>query len=264
LIGKGGGVADQSGRAILAQKDSGSIELSPIFDRLRDWKLRCYKKMWGRVRSAWTNERWIRITEHDDAPQAIGINQHQIDPMTGQIQSNNVIAEIDVDIILDEGPDTIVQREEMLQTFSQLGQAAAGPLGKVLIELSNVPDKDKLLAMIDKATAPDPTVMQLQQRMADLEASLKAAHVGKLHAETEKTRADTLVAMAQTAIPPQAMVQTFPIQYADTMPAPMQPQQQPQMMPPGGPQAPGQQMPPEMMPQGMPAPQMQPEQSPAF
>jgi hypothetical protein len=263
LIGKGGGVADQSGRAIMAQKDSGSIELSPIFDRLRDWKLRCYRKMWGRVKSAWTNERWIRVTEHDDAPQAIGINQHQIDPMTGQIQSSNVIAEIDVDIILDEGPDTIVQREEMLQTFAQLGEAAAGPLGKVLIELSNVPDKDKLLAMIDKATAPDPMVMQLQQRMADLEASLKAAQVGKMHADTEKTRADTILTMAQTAMPPQAMQQVFPIQYADSMPAPMQPQQQPQMMPPGAPPMPDQEMPPEMMPQDM-APQMPMEQSPAF
>ena len=54
--------------------------------------------------------------------------------------------------------------EELLQQFSQLGEAAAGPLGKIMIELSNVPRKEMLLNMIDRATAPPPEVVQMNQR----------------------------------------------------------------------------------------------------
>ncbi|TXH52121.1 MAG: hypothetical protein E6Q97_16845, partial [Desulfurellales bacterium] len=162
LEGKGGGVADQSGRAILAQRDSGMLELAPVFDRLRSWKLRCYRKVWSRIKQAWTGERWIRITDDPRSPQFIGINQYTMDPQTMQISGRNVIAEIDVDIILDEEPDTITMNEELMQTFAQLGEAAAGPLGKILIELSNTPQKERLLKMLDQATAPAPEVAQMQ------------------------------------------------------------------------------------------------------
>jgi hypothetical protein len=60
LVGKGQGVDGASGRALLAQRDSGMTELSPIFEQHRDWKLRIYRKLWNRCRQAWTAERWIR------------------------------------------------------------------------------------------------------------------------------------------------------------------------------------------------------------
>ena len=232
LIGKGGGVADQSGRAILAQRDSGMTELSPVFERLRDWKLRVYRKIWGRTRQAWTGERYIRVSEDDNAPQYLGLNTVQQDPMTGMIARDNVIAEMDVDIILDEGPDTIVMQEELMQTLSQLGEAAIGPLGKVMIELSQVNNKDKLLGMLDKIGAPPPEVMQLQQRMASLEAALKEAAVAKTHAETEAKRIESAVKLAQAMVPPQAVPQLFPMPFADQGGAPQGPPGPAPMMPP--------------------------------
>jgi len=248
LIGKGGGVADQSGRAILAQRDSGMTELSPVFERLRDWKLRCYRKMWARIRQAWTGERYIRITEDPKAPSYLGINQYQIDPMTGQAQASNVIADIDVDIILDEGPDTIVMQEELMQTLANLGEAAAGPLGKVMIELSQVSNKDQLLEMMDKAMAPNPEVQQLQQRMAAMEAMLKQATIAKTHAETEAKRVDSAIKLAQAMMPPQTVVAEYPMPFADTtMGAPAGPGP----MPPQGPA-----MQPNMPPEGLPPPQI--------
>lgn len=203
LVGKGGGIADQSGRAILAQRDSGMTELSPVFEAQRDWKLRCYRKMWARLRQTWTGERMIRITDEQDSVQFLSLNQYQIDPMTGGIQSNNVLNEIDVDIILDEGPDTILMQEELLQTISQLGEAALGPMGKVIIELSNVPNKERLLKILDQATAPPPEVVEMQQRMARLEELLKAAQVDQAISTTEKTRADTISTLMTAFTPPQ-------------------------------------------------------------
>lgn len=203
LIGKGGGVADQSGRAILAQRDSGMTELSPVFERLRDWKLRCYRKMWARIKQSWTGERYIRITDDPKAPSYLGVNQYAMDPLTGMVSARNVIGEIDVDIILDEGPDTIVMQEELMQTLSQLGEAAMGPLGRVMIELSQVSNKDQLLQIMDKAVAPDPAVAQMQQRMAKLEEMLAAINIDKARAEVENKRADTFSKLMTAATPPQ-------------------------------------------------------------
>lgn len=180
LTGQGTGVDGASGRALLAQRDSGMTELSPVFERHRDWKLRCYRKMWARCRQVWTAERWIRITDDMDAVQFVQLNGYDMDPQTGQIVAKNVVAQIDVDIMLDEGPDTITMNEELLQTLSQLSSVPP-PMWKVFIELSNTPQKEKLFKMLDDAQQqmqppappPDPTVelkaKELEVRMQELQ-----------------------------------------------------------------------------------------------
>lgn len=273
LIGKGGGIADQSGRAILAQRDSGMTELSPVFERNRDWKLRIYRKLWSRIKQAWTAEKWIRITDENDAPQFIGLNQYGMDPQTGQMTSQNVVAMIDVDIIMEEGPDVITMNEELLQTLSQLGPNAVPP--KVLIELSNAPNKDKLFKMIDEATAPDPVVAQMQQRMARLEQLVQASTVDKNVAQAEYQRAQAVAALAKAFTPQQQkpMTDEFGNQIPQAPPA------QPDMMaamqalnmfplqyrqptieqfaegapPPQAPPDPGEEHPQQPLPQGQPS-----------
>lgn len=209
MIGTGGGIADQSGRAILAQRDSGMTELSPVFERLRDWKLRCYKKMWSRMRQAWTSERWITVTDDDNAPAFIGLNQYAIDPQTGMATAQNVLSQMDVDIILDEGPDTIVMQEELLQTISQLGEAAIGPLGKIIIELSNVPNKERYKKLMEEQTAGSPEIQAMQQRVQQLEDAMKVATIEKTQSETqknlaavEKTRAEAAQTVHEIINPP--------------------------------------------------------------
>jgi hypothetical protein len=273
LIGKGGGVADQSGRAILAQRDSGMTELSPVFERLRDWKLRCYRKAWARIKQAWTGERFVRITDDPKAPQYIGINQVAQDPQTGAIMTNNMVAEIDVDIILDEGPDVMVMQEELMQTLANMGPIATGPMGKVLIELSQVPNKDQLLAIMDKAMAPPPDVVAMNERMNNLELMIKQSTLAKTNAEVENKRADTAVKLREAFVPPETLASIYPIEFGDSIPpAPpgMQGQnpgtQAPPQGPPGamqGPQGPpmGAQMPPDALqpgPQGGEQPPLPP------
>lgn len=225
LIGKGGGIADQSGRAILAQRDSGMTELSPVMDRLRDWKLRVYRKVWSRMRQAWQGEKWIRVSEYDDAPQFVGMNVFDQDPQTQQLrvgsvmvaggQENRVpgrLAEIDVDVILEEGPDTITMTEELLEKMAQLGPGAFPP--KVLIELSNVPNKDRLLKMMDEASQPPPDVVAMQKRMAELEAMFKASQIDVQRSTVERNRAEVVSKLAQVGVPPAAAGQAFPMPFA--------------------------------------------------
>lgn len=205
LIGQGGGVADQSGRAILAQRDSGMTELSPVFERQRNWKLRVYRAIWARIRQAWTAERWIALTDDENDMKHLPINQYQMvpDPMTGGmvITSSNVVAEIDVDILLDEGPDTVVMQEELMQTLSQLGNTPP-QLWKVFIELSGVNRKEQLVKMVDEAMAPPPEQQAIAARMQKLEEMLQAVLVDEKVAGVESKRADT-IAKLMTAFTPQ-------------------------------------------------------------
>jgi hypothetical protein len=277
LVGKGAGVDAASGRALLAQRDSGMTELSPVFESHRSWKLRVYRRVWALCKQVWTGEKWIRITDDPRTPEFIGLNQYQQLP-DGTLTVNNAVAEMDVDIILTEGPDTITVNEELMQTLSGLGEAALSPLGKVMIELSNAPNKERLIKMMEQATATPPEVQEMQQRMANLEAALKAIQVDEKVAAVEATRAKTLQTLVQVATPPQqetdqfgipigappqgpdlmsaiAALQMFPLQYGQPlreqmMTAPAQPE--PASMAPGGPEG----MPPNMG--QMPAPPQDP------
>lgn len=196
LVGQGQGVDGASGRALLAQRDSGMTEMQPIFERQREWKLRCYRKMWDRVRQAWNAERFIRVTDDSNAIQFVPINSYQMDPMTGQIQAQNIVAEIDVDISLDEGPDTITMNEELMDQFTKLGEAAMSPLGKIVVELSNTPKKEQLLKMIDEGVqamqpGPDPEVQaKLEADRMKIEADqAKTAQEGQIRAEEAQREA---------------------------------------------------------------------------
>lgn len=193
LVGQGQGVDGASGRALLAQRDSGMTELSPVFERQRDWKLRCYRKMWSRIRQAWQGEKWIRVTDEQNAVQFVGLNQYALDPQTMQLVSQNIVAQIDVDIVLDEGPDTIVMNEELMQHFSSMGEAAFSPAGKLLIELSNVSNKDRLMKMIDEAMqaanqgGAEQAKAQAQMQQMQMQAQQNQQ---KFQADMELKRAD--------------------------------------------------------------------------
>jgi len=199
----GRGVEQQSGRAILAQQNSGMTELSPVFERCREWKLASFRRDWGLVRQFWTGERWIRITGADDAPQFLGLNQIVQDPETGTFAMRNDITRIDVDIILEEGPDTIIMQEELLEQLASLGPGAIPP--EVLIQLSGIKDKDKVLKMLGDAKAPPPELVEMQKTMANLEKMLKAAQVDKTAADADKSRADALTKLHDSGLLPEHM-----------------------------------------------------------
>lgn len=180
LIGKGGGIADQSGRAILAQRDAGMTELSPVFDRLRDWKLRCYRAVWARIRQAWTGERWIRVTDSDET-RFLGVNQYQMDPM-GQIQGQNIMAELDVDIILEEGPDSITMQEEEFDQLTKMAQAGIPIPPQTVIKASSLRNKQQLLDSLEQK--PDPKAdIEIEQGKADID--LKRAQAVKTLADAD-------------------------------------------------------------------------------
>jgi hypothetical protein len=209
LLGRG--VENQSGRAILAQQNSGMTELSPVFERMREWKLGVYHHDWGLIRQFWNGERYIRITSNPQAVQFLTINGMSQGPQG--VQAENALIDMDVDIVLDEGPDTITMREELMDQLAALGPGAIPP--ELLIEMSNINEKDVLLQKLKEFRAPDPNMMELQQRMQDLEAMLKAAEIDKAQSSVELNRANALASMAKAGVDPRMVSPYYPIRYRE-------------------------------------------------
>jgi hypothetical protein len=120
-----GGVDARSGRAIAMLRESGMAELGPFVLAHRGWKVRVYRKAWNIVQQHWQAERWIRVTDDEGLAQFIQINGLQIDPMTGQPAMVNAIGSLDVDIILDEAPDSINAMQDLYETLQQVLPAVA-------------------------------------------------------------------------------------------------------------------------------------------
>lgn len=212
LIGRG--VEKQSGKAILAQQNSGMTELSPVFENLREWKLAVYHKDWRLIRQFWTGERYIRVTGDPRAIEFLNVNRIVENPETGQVQVENAIAEMDVDVILDEGPDTVTMREELIEQLAQLGPGVVPP--ELLIELSNIGEKDMLLKRLQEARTPPPEVTALQTQMARLEAALSAVKLDEGNANVAAKNAQALKTLGEAAalgVDPNAIHALFPLQY---------------------------------------------------
>lgn len=195
LQGKAG--ESQSGRAVLAQQQAGMTQMTPLLDNLRHFTIRLYRQIWNRIRQYWTAERWIRVTDDESNVRFVGLNtppqmnpmqaqaammkvqmavqSGQLDPQTAQqyaakIQQmatvGNHLAELDVDIDIDEVNETPSLQIEQFEQLTQL--VGSGILGsppppeviEMIIQASNLRDKQKLIQIIeglkDAAAQPNP------------------------------------------------------------------------------------------------------------
>lgn len=233
--------ADASGRALQARTQAGLIELAPIYAGLEDWELRVFRQCWSRAKQFWREPMWIRVTDDEDAPKFVLLNEPQ-DPMTGIPEApqpgeapempgpdmqrpftpgqmgvmgyKNNIAEMDVDITLDTQQDTAnIQAEQFQDLMQMIGAnptwAQSLPL-EVAIQLSGIPHKRQLLDQIKQAGQ---AASQMQAQAAQI-ASQKAQaeiEVTKTQAALNAAKVDTELAkphiehakmMASQAPPP--------------------------------------------------------------
>lgn len=169
LIEKGN---DKSGKAIALLQQAGLSELGPFIDSWLDWKLRVYRAVWNAIRQHWTAERWIRVTDDEGAARFVQLNGLQMDPY-GQPQLVNAVAQIDVDIILDEAPDSVSTMQDVFELLESLAAAGVPVPPKVVIEMSGLPSsvKKRVIAMIEQASQADPAAEAAKQVALDQENS---------------------------------------------------------------------------------------------
>lgn len=153
----GQGVEKQSGRAIALLQQAGVAELGPYINSYRGWKIRVYRTILNAIQRHWTGERWIRVTDDQEVAQFIQINGMGIDPNTGHPTIVNAIGSLDVDVIIDEGPDSINMAADTYDALLALATSGAQVPPAVLIELSPGIDsktKKRVLEMLQQASQP--------------------------------------------------------------------------------------------------------------
>jgi hypothetical protein len=234
-----GQTGDLSGRAKQLDQQAGSLMIAPLANAHRSWKLRMYRHAWNRIRQYWTGEMWIRVTDDEENVRFVGLNQPVLvgDMAAEQLQKENMpdeqkkamvqqmaadprmqqpviengkpklknnVAEMDVDIIIDEAPDTItVQAEEFekIVRLAESGQVQIPP--KALITASQLRSQTKKLIMDQLSGADDPMAKQMaemQAKLGELEVALKEAQVRKTVAEASKSEAATVESQVDASV----------------------------------------------------------------
>lgn len=176
-----GDQTNQSGRAIQLLQQAGMAELGPYIMGYRGWKLRLYRAIWNTVQTHWTQQRWIRVTDDQSAGPSnlhVPINQQVMGPNGPQIV--NPIGALDVDIIIDEGPDTINAQQDVYESLSNILPTVGSMLSPqevraavgVLIESSSLPAtakkafKDAQQAAAQAPPPPNPEIEKTKIQLA--------------------------------------------------------------------------------------------------
>ena len=207
----------QSGRAIMAQQQGGLIEIAPLTDAFSDFKRRIYRRMWGIIQQFWREERWIRVTDDErnirfvgfNRPVSLGERLGQMPPdqmadaamrigigpgdprLAMQVGVENPVEEIDVDILIEETPDTVTLEGETFQQLVNIATSLPGAVPpEVLIEMAPGLKRDVKDRLLERLTAQSQA--QQQAGAAQQEAQTQATQV-----KIAKDNADAMLAMAR-------------------------------------------------------------------
>jgi hypothetical protein len=217
-----------SGRAFIARQQSGMTETARVFSAHSNWKKRVYTQIWARIKQFWQDEKWVRVTDNNKSMSWVGMNipVRRIDAMMEQqgldietlseeipnaeqmieqqIQQNhllgevvgtkNNVVELDMDIIVEEVPDTASIQQEQFDTLANLMSAGVDPnMFKALLSLSTMPNKDEIIDMLEGDVEAQ---IQQQQQIAQTQQALVTADIENKQSQTAKNMADAQAKMA--------------------------------------------------------------------
>lgn len=212
-----------SGRAIIANQAGGQVQNEPIADELRQWMHKCYECMWMRVKQFWQAQRWIRVTDDDRNIRFVGLNrpitvgdrlkkmppdqahmiaqQMQLQPgdprldwPTGDVE--NDVDDMDVQIVVEEGPDVPTMQAEQFQQIMQLPvQILQQFPPEFIIKASSLRNKDELIGILENHQKQQADSVAQQQAA---QHAMQAAQVSKAQAEAQNTAAQAADRQAQT------------------------------------------------------------------
>jgi hypothetical protein len=185
----GGAPNDHSGVAIDLMQRAGLAELSKFVLAHRSWKLRVYRAIWNIAQQFWTEEDWIRVTDDEQVVNfiqlnGVGIDRNPQSPNFGRPTLVNAIGELDVDIIMDEGPDVV----SVMQDAYEILKDDPGVPVEVKVEASPLPGgtKKRILGLLQQAK---------QTQKPDPAAALAASKV-----QTEQIKQQTTVIKGKAEI----------------------------------------------------------------
>lgn len=221
---------EMSGVALARLDAAGMRDVIKLFENFGSFKLRVYKQMWNRIRQSWNYEKWVRVTDDEQKLRWVGFNiditygdqlqeimddtskpyemrlgasaqliqleQQNPEALKQVVKTKNKVAELDMDIILDEAYDTANVSQEQLDAILKYGAQNAFDIID-LLELSNITGKDKLIEKIQnrkqeaakaaESAPPDPqtTYLQAKAKEAEASATVKQADAQQTNLETQ-------------------------------------------------------------------------------
>lgn len=226
----GEGQGRESGKAIIALQQAATNELASLYAGLSEWKKRIYKQIWARIKNNWNREKWVRVTDDQTKLRWVGFNvpitlqqrmeeiindesenplvrkqvaaqfvpliQSQDPRLQELVEVRNPVAELEVDIIIEQSPDIInIQQEQ----FSELAKIAQGRPDLVpfstLLKLSSLRNKDELIKEIEERQN---AAQQAQQQAAEVESAETQADIEATQAKSAKTKAETTETVIDT------------------------------------------------------------------
>jgi hypothetical protein len=220
-----------SGRAKQLDQQAGAINLGTLFDGLRDWELRVYRKIWNCIQQFWTDEKWVRVRDDERNLKFVSINhiktqgeafeelsaqaQQQggpppppppdpsaplIDSKGNPVKENDVV-NLDVDIIIETAPDIVSIQQEQFKELSQLASSGMVPIPPdVLIEASTLRNKRQLLAQMRGETPEGQQQAQMKQMLEGIQMILAQLSVTEKEAEIDKTVSEAEENRSQTEL----------------------------------------------------------------
>lgn len=216
-----------SGRAEIVRQQAGVRELAPVMDAHSHIKKRVYRQIWNRVRQYWDGERWVRVTDDESNLRWVGVNrkvtlgeqlqqqfgelppQFANDPRLSQVVAvENRLADLDVDIMVEEAPDVANIQAEQFELIANLYQANPQEIPfESIIQLSSLRNKDQLLEKIKGGEEAQAAAAQQAEQDREInragaisEIEYKRAQTQKLESETEKNQATTIKTVGDIAV----------------------------------------------------------------
>jgi hypothetical protein len=190
-----GGTGNISGKAKQVDQEGGTIQVARLFGRKRAFQKRIACSTWNRIKQFWRAETWIRVTDDEQKLRFVGLNvpQVQMGPMGPQITRQNDVAQMHMDFIIDEAPDTITLQQEQFEELVKLAPAGVVFPPEVYIMASGLRNKERLIEITKGAGEQNPEqqaaqqeAMQYQKAMADAELREKQADATKTEVEAVK------------------------------------------------------------------------------
>jgi hypothetical protein len=176
----GSEIPAESGRAIQLLQAAGIAELGVFMQNYRHWKLRVYRAVWCAVQRFWTEERWIRVTDDEAMAEFIQVNGLQRDQY-GFPQVINQLSSLDVDMIIDEGPDTINTAADTFDLIVAMAKGGMQIPPPIMIELSNLPSSMKKRLMEMMKVEQDP----IEQQATQIKLAQETAKVGEIESKAQ-------------------------------------------------------------------------------
>jgi hypothetical protein len=190
----------QSGKAILAKQNQGSVVTAELFDNLRFAVQHQGEIQLSLIEQFYDQQMDLRILGEGNKPDWTSINMPRFDPSSGSFVFENDITASQDDFVVSEQDFRESMRQAMFEQMTDMVRSLPPDISLQLLDLvfdmADVPGKDEIVSRIRKINGygDDNKLTPEQEQAKSNEAQMQQEQVRlqleKLAAEVEKLRAD--------------------------------------------------------------------------